>query len=557
MLIHENSKRPNTQIPFTLYKQHNEPMYPCPLKPDAWEKALEKYSDKTYTKSLVGMLKYGALIGYTGSRVGKKIYPNHGSARLQPDLLLKDLQEQLGNNRLAVYKEGKLPPFFVSSPIGLVDKNDGSKRRVHDLSYPKGDGVNSGIHGERTKVVYSTLQDIMNIMKELGAGCFFIKRDFKDAYRHIPISPTDSKLLGFAWEDEFFEERFLPFGLSSAPFLFNFVAEGFHWIIEQRLKPLKGRVVHYLDDFLIVLPKGAKWKTAVRIFDETAEELGLRIKTSKNREGEVTDFVGFELDSKRMVARLASEKLEKTRMLVTKWVDKETISVKEFEHLLGKLDRASQVVLAGRTNCRRLIALQEQCSSSATGNRENETLKISEEARRELEWWKNTLPTNPHIKVIPSNRKTIEVFTNASAFKGMGGYYLKDKQNLASLPAEQHFMKPHAERNNTRDKKDPLPKELLAVEEALTLWGPVFKGFRVVFNASNQGAVHGLVNHAIHDNGPPLDTLKRILDLGQKHDVDIWSRWIPQDDNELAVQLSRFDRPRAHALAPKLGVLGG
>jgi len=552
--MHENSKRPNTQIPFTLYKQHGEPMPPCPLKPDAWEKALEKYSDKTYTKSLVGMLRYGALVGYTGPRIGKRIYPNHGSARQQPKLLEDDLREQLGNKRLDVYTHGRLPSFFLSSPIGLVDKNDGSKRRIHDLTFPEGAGVNGGIHGERTKVVFATLKDIMNIMKEVGTGCFFIKRDFKDAYRHIPISPMDSKLLGFAWEDEFFAERFLPFGLSSAPFLFNFVAEGFHWIMEQRLKPLKGRVVHYLDDFLIVLPKGSNWKSAVRIFDETAEELGLRIKTSKNREGEITDFVGFELDSKRMVARLAPEKLEKTRMLVTKWVDKETISVKELEILLGKLDRASHVVPVGKTHCRRLIALQEQCSPTAR-NRESKSLKISDEAREELEWWKNTLPTSPHIKVLPSNRKTIEVFTSGSGFKGMGGYYLKDKQDLKSLPAEQHFMEPHAERNTPG--KDPLPREMLAVEEALKTWGSVFKGFSVVFNTSNQGVAFGLLNHTIHDIGPPLDTLKRILLFAQKHDVDIWSRWIPGDSNELAICLSRFDQPRVHAIAPKLGVLRG
>lgn len=554
MLIDENSKRPNTQIPFTLYKQHGQPMPPCPLKPDAWEKALEKYSDKTYTKSLVGMLRYGALIGYTGPRAGRRLYENHGSARQQPELLVNDLREQLGHKRLAVYKEGRLPSFFVSSPLGLVDKNDGNKRRIHDLSYPEGTGVNGGIHPERTKVVFATLQDIMNIMKDVGTGCFFIKRDFKDAYRHVPISPTDSKLLGFGWEDEYFEERFLPFGLSSAPFLFNFVAEGFHWIIEQRLKPLKGRVIHYLDDFLIVLPKGAKWRNAVRIFDETAEELGLAIKTSKNRQGEVIDFVGFELDSNRMVARLAHEKLEKTRMLVTKWVDKKTISVKELEHLLGKLDRASKVVPVGRTHCRRLIALQDQCSTVA-GIRENKAISISDEARQELEWWKNVLPTSPHIKVFPSNRKTIEVFTNASAFKGMGGYYLKDKQALVSLPVEQHFMRPHAE-SNVREK-DPFPREMLAVEEALNMWGSVFRGFRVVFNTSNQGVAYGLLNHAVHSDGPPLDTLKRILLLGQEHDVDIWSHWIPNDDNELAICLSRFDRPRIHALAPKLSGLGG
>lgn len=97
----------------------------------------------------------------------------------------------------------------------------------------------------------------------------------------------------------------------------------------------------------------------------------------------------------------------------------------------------------------------------------------------------------------------------------------------------------------------------MAVEEALTLWGPVFKGFSVVFNTSCQGVAFGLLNHTIYDSGPSLATLKRILLLGQKHDLDIWSHWIPNEDNELAICLSRFERNRIHVLAPKFSGLRG
>ena len=38
--------------------------------------------------------------------------------------------------------------------------------------------------------------------------------------RHIPVLPSDSPLLGFHWDNQFSCERFLPFGLRTAPYLF-------------------------------------------------------------------------------------------------------------------------------------------------------------------------------------------------------------------------------------------------------------------------------------------------------------------------------------------------
>jgi hypothetical protein len=55
-----------------------------------------------------------------------------------------------------------------------------------------------------------------------------MKRDLKAAFRHIPINPYDYWLLLFEWNGQFFVDTFLPFGLRTAPRIFNLFAEALH-----------------------------------------------------------------------------------------------------------------------------------------------------------------------------------------------------------------------------------------------------------------------------------------------------------------------------------------
>jgi hypothetical protein len=68
--------------------------------------------------------------------------------------------------------------------------------------------------------------------------------------------------MGFQWKDNFYVERSLPFGLATAPFIFNLFAEVFHWILQSWLgwKFLS----HYLDDFICIFPMSASLDSIIR-----------------------------------------------------------------------------------------------------------------------------------------------------------------------------------------------------------------------------------------------------------------------------------------------------
>lgn len=76
------------------------------------------------------------------------------------------------------------------------------------------------------------------------------------------------------------------------------------------------QVVHYLNDFIILLPPGCDWRPTGDMFEQLAGKVGLRIKEKKNEEGTVANFGGVVFDTKRMVIQLPAEKKSKGLALI-------------------------------------------------------------------------------------------------------------------------------------------------------------------------------------------------------------------------------------------------
>ena len=78
--------------------------------------------------------------------------------------------------------------------------------------------------------------------------------DIKSAFRLCPVHPSDHHLLGMKWKGQYFFDRVLPFGLRSAPFIFNCLAEAIEWAIRQEGVT---HTHHYLDDFFVAVAPGS------------------------------------------------------------------------------------------------------------------------------------------------------------------------------------------------------------------------------------------------------------------------------------------------------------
>ena len=89
-----------------------------------------------------------------------------------------------------------------TSPIGLVPKQHQKDRfrMIVDLSSPSGQSVNDGVNPEWCSLQYASVDQAVSIIQHLGRGTQLAKVDIKDAYRIIPVHPSDYHLLGMSWE---------------------------------------------------------------------------------------------------------------------------------------------------------------------------------------------------------------------------------------------------------------------------------------------------------------------------------------------------------------------
>ena len=93
------------------------------------------------------------------------------------------------------------------------------------------------------------------------------KTDLKSAFRLILIHPDDWSLLAINWQSQYYVDMYVPFGLRSAPFLFNQLSDALEWILKHNY--CIQCVIHILDDFIAEESKLAcltGFSTLLRVF---------------------------------------------------------------------------------------------------------------------------------------------------------------------------------------------------------------------------------------------------------------------------------------------------
>ena len=142
-----------------------------------------------------------------------------------------------------------------------------------------------------------------------GPGALMAKFDVETAYRNIAIHPDDRFLLGLKWRGKFYVDLALPFGLRSAPFIFNSVADMVEWILlnSHHVSDL----LHYLDDFITAgPPQSSLCDQNLRSAITVCKRLGLPLHPNKFIAPSTSlTVLGIELDSIQQIARLPDDKL--------------------------------------------------------------------------------------------------------------------------------------------------------------------------------------------------------------------------------------------------------
>ena len=530
-------------IPFTVANKSNPPLLysPSPFRTKAWTTLLLRYPG-TLPATLADILTYGCDVGYEGPET-LIISKNLQTTAFGPEVLTEGLMKDISLQRVT----STIPASpYICSPLGLVRKHDGGWRKIHHLSYPGSRSVNANIPDDYSPISYSTVQDILDMVRQAGKGSLLVKRDISDAFRNIPVAPTSQWLLGFQWNNKFYQEAALPFGLSTAPFIFNLFSEALHWILQSWLDiPL---LRHLLDDFIYVIPLGEGSLTTAQRLDEAYRELtdllGVPRNDKKDCQGTTIIALGVEIDSVNMIARLPADKLQKVLDRTTAALEHTSITLDDIEKLCGYLSFCSSVVRLGWVYMRNIWTF---VASFPNRHYRQMRRRLPPSVRDDIQWWNSFVQHYNGIHFFDTvSRETIHLYTDASAL-GMGGFYFEgatDRWSIGPAKFAQTLTKCHAFSAKIvppalGETFDINPFEIAAIWLAFTTWGHAWRHKRVVIHTDSSTARDGLTKHTLR--GVANVPLRKTLLLAASLDVDVEPHWLPGKNNELADALSRFD----------------
>ena len=199
-----------------------------PLVLANWVKLLANHPEKEFTQFILNGIQLGFRVGFNYSQqVLKSKSRNMLSTLDHPAVVEAYIHNELTLGRLAHIPNPTNLPWYHASPIGIIPNKHkpGKWRLIVDLSAPEGHSVNDGIEKALCSLSYISVDNVAKTILQLGPGTLLGKMDVKEAFRIVPIHPSDRLLLAIQWKGNLYIDKVLPFGLRSASLLFTALAD--------------------------------------------------------------------------------------------------------------------------------------------------------------------------------------------------------------------------------------------------------------------------------------------------------------------------------------------
>ena len=181
-----------------------------------------------------------------------------------------------------VVKVSDMP--HICSPLSVVESSSGKKRLVLNLRH-----LNRFLWKQKFK--YEDLRVAMSLFEK---GDYMFSFDLKSGYHNIDIAKEHWKYLGFSWQSCFYVFTVLPFGLSSACYIFTKLLRPLvrYW----RSQGLK--IIVYLDDGICASEGETKALEASVLVHSTLSQAGFVVNAEKSiwKPTQCLKWLGFVID---------------------------------------------------------------------------------------------------------------------------------------------------------------------------------------------------------------------------------------------------------------------
>jgi hypothetical protein len=385
----------------------------------------------------------------------------------------------------------RIPFFnFQVSPIGTVPKNRSSTklRVIHHLSYPR-DASQTSINSQIADIDcdYLAFTTVCKRIILMGKGCMLAKFDINEAFKYIRVKKEQHYCLGMRFNGLYYYERVLPFGLKSAPALFELFATAINRFITHAGVAY---IYHYMDDFICV----SEPETALKDYEITLQmfrKLNIILSPDKlQRPSTRIEFLGLVIDTNMMQIQLPIEKLNRYRMELSKWRNRSSTTKVQLQSLLGKLVHASRAVNYGRSFYQHLLeALRDHNNNNHCSDRTS--IKLSPYTRNDIKWWYQFIHTWNGIGLIPPAlsdylpQNQHQLYTDACQ-TGMGAFFAGTQYTL-------HSWDTHELNRAKRKQTISMPYlELLSLIHSINIWKDELKGSALILHCDCKPVVDAI-----------------------------------------------------------------
>lgn len=395
------------------------------------------------------------------------------------------------------------------SKLFTVPKSSGSLRPILDLKK-----LNAFICTPTFKM--SNHQSLREI---LPGQSWMAKLDIQDAYLHIPVKKGLQKFLAFTHGEDLFFFQALPFGLTSAPYIFSrMMAYPLQVLREQDIP-----VLTYLDDWILWESSPEQLRIAIRRTLDLLKQLGFLINWEKSELIPTQDitWLGVRWLTKTQSFCLPEQFQRKILDSIDQIKSQNQVTLRELEALQGILAFACQILQYGKLNAHKITRIISQVSR---GDRDA-AIRLPQGTHEALEWWvKANISTSTPLRSPPPS---MLVWTDASNW-GYGAHTDAGNELQGKWSLSQRSLHINA-------------KELLAVLIAISST-MIPEGASVSLSLDNLAAYFVIENQGSNRSSVLQQITEDLFQELQRKRVHLQPHYIPGPLNVTADALSR-DRP--------------
>lgn len=439
-----------------------------------------------------------------------RVSHNNSSALKEREFVSEAIFDLLKNKCVEVLDR---PPTIIN-PLSVSVQSSGKKRLILDLRH-----VNLYIFKQKFKC-----EDISVALKVISKGFYLFKFDLKSGYHHVEIYPDHRKFLAFSWDFgdgvvKYFQFAVLPFGLSSAPYLFTKLLKPV--LTSWRCKGIP--MVIFLDDGL----GGGANKIQAKINSLTVNADLLKFGFVVNEEKslwepvQVITWLGIVLDTNQGFISVTEQRISKLKVGIDSILKGDYTIVRDLASIVGQIISLTPCVgRVARIMSRSMYAVVNEKVSW------NSTVELTKEACDEITFWNQNVDSlNCRSPWLPLCQPAKFVYSDAS--DQACGSFIQNEGKIF-----------HQNWSPAEGKKSFTWRELKTVELALTSFAPTLQGKPVAWLTDNANVVS--IVHAGSKVTELHHLALRIFHVCVSFGISLEMKWIPRNLNANADHLSRI-----------------